>query len=61
MSVEPALAAVITIAQMSQRYEELIAVKQPQPGIEGMLLAVELLVLEKWLAQYRQTISPEAK
>jgi len=58
MSVEPALAAIITIAQMTQRHEELAAA-EPQPGIEGVLLSAELLVLEKWLEHYRQTIAVE--
>jgi len=65
MSVEPALAAIITITQMTQRQQELQAAAEPQSGIEGVLLSAELLVLDKWLALYRQTISteltPEAK
>jgi len=64
MSVEPALAAVITIAQMTQRHEEMIDLFT-HPGAESVLLSAELLVLDKWLALYRQTIAveivPEAK
>lgn len=57
MSNEAAMAAHALVTQMQQRHTELISAAEYKPGLEGVLLATEELVLEKWLHLYRQLIT----
>lgn len=48
------VAAVLVIQQMEQRHATLAGATEYVPGYEGIMTAVEQLVLKAWLDTYRQ-------
>lgn len=59
MSAEAAMAAAVTvIEQMEKRHATLAGATEYVPGYEGIMTAVEQLVLATWLDLYRQLAAP---